>query len=116
MVYDSATFGPVVGANVVEAKINGGTQVATTVTDGSGSFSVAAPGSTGSYILFLTSGGVVANTVFNYTGGSVLGAKAFEIRMGLWSDVLLYLVALLTVASTAAYLTQWMRHMESRGS
>ena len=48
--------------------------------------------------------------------GSVLGAKAFEIRMGLWSDVLLYLVALLTVASTAAYLTQWMRHMESRGS
>ena len=46
--------------------------------------------------------------------GSVLGAKAFEIDMGMWYQALLYLVALLTIASTAAYLTQWMRHMEGR--
>ncbi len=44
--------------------------------------------------------------------GSVLGAKAFDIHMGMWYQALLYLAALLTIASTAAYLTQWMRHMD----
>ncbi len=45
--------------------------------------------------------------------GAVLGARAFEIPPGWWYNLFVYLVALLTIASTIAYLTQWMRHMES---
>jgi cardiolipin synthase len=41
----------------------------------------------------------------------VLGAKAFEFPIGAWFAVCLYAVAVLTLASTAAYLAQWIRHM-----
>lgn len=54
------------------------------------------------------------NTAAQITlAGVVLGARAFEIRFGYWQDLLIWLVAILTLASTVAYLTQWMRHMES---
>lgn len=42
---------------------------------------------------------------------AVLGAKAFGLPAGLWFDVFLYIVAGLTLASAAAYLAQWTRHM-----
>jgi|SRR5579883_2548675 cardiolipin synthase len=41
----------------------------------------------------------------------VLGAKAFALREGLWFDIGLYTVAVLTLSSAAAYLGQWIRHM-----
>jgi cardiolipin synthase (CMP-forming) len=41
----------------------------------------------------------------------VLGIKAFGIPAGAWFDVSLYCVAALTLASTAAYIGQWVRHM-----
>ncbi|MBO0734776.1 MAG: CDP-alcohol phosphatidyltransferase family protein [Methylocapsa sp.] len=41
----------------------------------------------------------------------VLGAKAFEIPEGIWFDAGLYAVAALTIASTAAYFVQWIKHM-----
>jgi len=43
---------------------------------------------------------------------SVLAAKAFDFPLGLWFTVLLYVVAALTLASAAAYLRQWVRHMD----
>jgi cardiolipin synthase len=42
---------------------------------------------------------------------AVLGAKAFDLPLGLWFDVALTLVAALTLASAAAYLTQWFGHV-----
>lgn len=42
----------------------------------------------------------------------VLAAKAFAFPLGIWFTVFLYVVAALTVASAAAYLTQWIRHMD----
>lgn len=54
------------------------------------------------------------NTAAQITlAGLVLGARGFELQPGLWQTGLVWLVALLTLASTIAYLTQWMRHMES---
>jgi hypothetical protein len=41
----------------------------------------------------------------------VLGAKAFDFPTGAWFDVSLYAVAALTLASTAAYAGQWIKHM-----
>jgi cardiolipin synthase len=41
----------------------------------------------------------------------VLGARAFSFPSGAWFQVSLYTVAALTLASTAAYLHQWIRHM-----
>jgi cardiolipin synthase (CMP-forming) len=41
----------------------------------------------------------------------VLGAKAFDFPAGIWFDASLYGVAALTLASTAAYFRQWIRHM-----
>jgi cardiolipin synthase len=41
----------------------------------------------------------------------VLGAKAFGLRLGLWFDASLWVVAALTLASAGAYLWQWIRHM-----
>ncbi len=43
---------------------------------------------------------------------SVLAAKAFGFPLGIWFTVALWIVAALTLASAAAYLTQWVRHME----
>lgn len=43
---------------------------------------------------------------------AVLAAKAFSLPLGLWFTISLYVVAALTLASAAAYLTQWVRHME----
>jgi len=41
----------------------------------------------------------------------VLGAKAFQFPLGTWFVVGVYVVAALTLASLAAYLTSWARHM-----
>jgi cardiolipin synthase len=41
----------------------------------------------------------------------VLGAKAFRFSTEPWLDVALYVVAALTLASLAVYLTRWARHM-----
>jgi cardiolipin synthase len=41
----------------------------------------------------------------------VLAAKAFRWETGLWLYGMLYLVAVLTVASAGAYLVQWFDHM-----
>jgi len=41
----------------------------------------------------------------------VLGAKAFGIPVGAWFDMSLYMVAALTLASTGAYVHQWIKHM-----
>ena len=44
----------------------------------------------------------------------VLGGKALGIALNLWwFDLALYTVAALTLASAAAYLAQWFRHMAS---
>lgn len=42
---------------------------------------------------------------------AVLGAKAFHFGLGTWFNVAVYGVAALTLASLAAYLTTWARHM-----
>ncbi len=41
----------------------------------------------------------------------VLVAKAFQFPAAAWFQIMLYSVAALTIASTAAYLRQWIRHM-----
>jgi len=41
----------------------------------------------------------------------VLCAKAFEMPVGAWFEISIYLVTALTVASMGAYLAQWIRHM-----
>jgi cardiolipin synthase (CMP-forming) len=41
----------------------------------------------------------------------VLAAKAFDFSLNGWFEILLYLVAALTLASLAAYLWQWVRHI-----
>ncbi len=41
----------------------------------------------------------------------LLAAKSFGFALGFWSDFSLLVVAALTVASAAAYLTFWLRHM-----
>lgn len=41
----------------------------------------------------------------------VLGSKAFEFPAGAWFDVSVYAVAALTLASTASYFVQWIKHM-----
>jgi cardiolipin synthase len=43
---------------------------------------------------------------------AVLAAKAFGFPLGIWFSVALWIVAALTLASAAAYLTQWVRHMD----
>jgi cardiolipin synthase len=45
--------------------------------------------------------------------GTALGAMAFSSLQGVWFDPMLYAVVALTLASTAAYLAQWLRHMGS---
>jgi cardiolipin synthase len=41
----------------------------------------------------------------------VLGARAFDFPAGAWFEVSLWVVAALTLASTAAYFNQWIKHM-----
>ena len=45
--------------------------------------------------------------------GTALGAMAFSSLQGVWFDPMLFAVVALTLASTAAYLAQWLRHMGS---
>ena len=45
--------------------------------------------------------------------GLVLGAQAFGLTLSMWFAVGLAIVAGLTLASTAVYLAQWLRHMSS---
>jgi cardiolipin synthase len=42
---------------------------------------------------------------------AVLGAKAFQFALGSWFNFAAYCVAALTLASLAAYLASWSRHM-----
>lgn len=42
---------------------------------------------------------------------AVLGAKAFDVSLGLWFNVSVAVVAALTLASAAAYLKQWLGHV-----
>ncbi|MEA2861317.1 MAG: hypothetical protein QOC72_3356 [Methylobacteriaceae bacterium] len=58
--------------------------------------------------LFISKTNTVAQIAF---AALVLGAKAFGLRLGLWFDAALWIVAALTLASAAAYLWQWIRHM-----
>ena len=52
------------------------------------------------------------NTTMQITFAAlVLGAKAFDFSLGSWFEILLYVVAALTLASLAAYLWRWMRHI-----
>jgi cardiolipin synthase (CMP-forming) len=43
--------------------------------------------------------------------GLALARQAFSLHLGAWWSVFVALVAALTMASAAAYLTQWFRHM-----
>ena len=43
----------------------------------------------------------------------LLAAKAFGVSLGFWTDLSIVVVAALTLASAAAYLTFWVRHMAS---
>ena len=53
------------------------------------------------------------NTVAQISfAAAVLAAKAFGFPLGIWFSVALWIVAALTLASAAAYLTQWVRHMD----
>jgi cardiolipin synthase len=53
-----------------------------------------------------------ANTMAQIAfAASVLGAKAFGLKLGLWFEASLAIVAALTLASAGAYLWQWIRHM-----
>jgi cardiolipin synthase len=55
-----------------------------------------------------------ANTVVQIIlAGAILGAKAFGISITPWLDVMVLLVATLTIASMTAYLAQWLKHMSS---
>jgi cardiolipin synthase len=42
---------------------------------------------------------------------AVLAIKAFDIAVGLWFDLGVAMVAILTLLSMGAYFTQWVRHM-----
>ncbi len=42
---------------------------------------------------------------------AVLGGKAFDVSFGLWFHIAVVVVAGLTLASAAAYLRQWLRHV-----
>ena len=42
---------------------------------------------------------------------TVLGAKAFGLSLDPWLDIMIGVAATLTLASMAAYLAQWLRHM-----
>lgn len=42
---------------------------------------------------------------------AVLGARAFSFGLGMWFNIAVYVVAALTLASLAAYLAAWARHM-----
>ena len=54
------------------------------------------------------------NTAAQITfAGAALGAMAFGSLQVVWFDPMLYAVVALTLASTAAYLAQWLRHMGS---
>ena len=54
------------------------------------------------------------NTAAQITfAGAALAAMAFGVMLGVWFEPMLYWVMALTLASTAAYLTQWLRHMSA---
>lgn len=57
-----------------------------------------------------------ANTAVQIAlAATVLAVLAFHWDLGLWVPLLIYLSGLLTVASAAAYLVAWLRHMSSNG-
>jgi cardiolipin synthase (CMP-forming) len=55
-----------------------------------------------------------ANTLMQISlAGAVLAARAFGWSLDVWLDAMLWVVAALTIASMAAYLDQWLRHMSA---
>lgn len=53
-----------------------------------------------------------ANTVGQIVlAAAILGGKAFGVNFGMWFQLLVYIVAALTLASAGAYFVQWLRHM-----
>jgi cardiolipin synthase len=58
--------------------------------------------------LFVSKANTTAQIAF---AALVLGAKAFGVMLGAWFGISLWIVAALTLASAAAYLWQWIRHM-----
>lgn len=57
-----------------------------------------------------------ANTTAQITlAALVLGEHAFSLDLGVLGPILIYLSGLLTVASAAAYLVAWLRHMNGYG-
>ena len=58
--------------------------------------------------LFVSKANTTAQIVF---AAALLGAKAFELDLGLWFSVSMVVVAALTLASAGAYLARWLTHM-----
>ena len=55
-----------------------------------------------------------ANTLAQITlAAMVLGAKAFGLGLDGWLGAMIAIVATLTIASMAAYLAQWLKHMSA---
>jgi cardiolipin synthase len=53
----------------------------------------------------------VNTTVQIAFAAAMLGAKAFDLDLGMWLTTWMVIVAGLTLASAAAYLTKWLSHM-----
>ncbi|MBM3609174.1 MAG: CDP-alcohol phosphatidyltransferase family protein [Alphaproteobacteria bacterium] len=58
--------------------------------------------------LFVSKANTAAQIAF---AASVLAAKAFGWQLGLWFQIAIVVVAVLTLASAAAYFAQWLKHM-----
>ena len=77
-VYSDHGATPLGGATVVEAFVTGGAAVSTaTSASPTGAYSVTAPGSNGTVVLFLNSSGKVADTVVSYSGSSLTGVNLY---------------------------------------
>ncbi|HVB89987.1 MAG TPA: CDP-alcohol phosphatidyltransferase family protein [Beijerinckiaceae bacterium] len=58
--------------------------------------------------LFISKANTALQIVF---AAGVLAAKSFSLTLGPWFGDCVYVVAALTLASAAAYLSQWLKHM-----
>jgi cardiolipin synthase len=47
---------------------------------------------------------------------ALLAAKAFDVTFGMWFQLSMWTIAALTLASAAAYLAFWIRHMAGEGA
>jgi cardiolipin synthase len=60
--------------------------------------------------LFISKANTAVQIVF---AAGVLAAESLSLPLGAWFGASVYVVAALTLASAAAYLSQWLRHMSS---